>query len=75
MKISFIGDISYSIYLVHYPFQILIIGIFNYLKIDFNYSQSYVFISYVGIVIFLSYLSRKFIEVYFQSLIRRRFKT
>ena len=70
-KISIIGDISYSIYLMHFVIQIIIYGIlhFNNIKIDFN-SKIY-FLSYIIIVTAISFFSYYFFEKPMQNFFRK----
>jgi peptidoglycan/LPS O-acetylase OafA/YrhL len=70
-KISLIGDISYSLYLIHLPIQILIFGIlqFNNVKLDFN-SKVY-FLSYITIVTAISFISYFYLERSIQKFFRR----
>jgi len=70
-KISLIGDISYSLYLIHLPIQILIFGIlqFNNIKLDFN-SKIY-FLSYIITVTAISFLSYFYFEKSIQKFFRK----
>ena len=70
-KISLIGDISYSLYLIHLPIQILIFGVlqFNNIKLDFN-SKIY-FLSYIIIVTTISLLSYFYFEKPMQRFFRK----
>ena len=75
-KISFlgiIGNFSYSIYMIHYVFQIFIIkiSIFNDYEIDFN--SKYFFILYLVSLIILSILSYYLFERPAQKIIRKKF--
>ena len=60
---QFSGDLTYAIYLLHIPTQILIILVFGYfgIKEDVFYSK-YFFLGYVGFVLFISSISFKFYE-------------
>ena len=70
-RISLIGDISYSLYLIHLPIQILIFGIlqFNNVKLDFN--SKFYFLSYIIIVTAISFLSYFYFEKPMQKFFRR----
>jgi peptidoglycan/LPS O-acetylase OafA/YrhL len=70
-KISLIGDISYSLYLIHLPIQILIFGIlkFNNIKLDFN--SKFYFLYYIIIVTAISSLSYFYFERPIQKFFRR----
>ena len=60
---QFSGDLTYALYLLHIPTQILIILIFGHfgIKEDIFYNEFF-FLGYVGFVIFISSLSFKFYE-------------
>ena len=60
---QFSGDLTYALYLLHVPIQIMIILFFGYfdIKEDIFYSE-YFFLGYVSFVIFISSLSFKFYE-------------
>jgi peptidoglycan/LPS O-acetylase OafA/YrhL len=70
-KISIIGDISYSIYLIHFVIQIMIFGILqsNNIKLDFN-SKIY-FLSYIFIVTTISFSSYKYFEKPMEKFFRK----
>lgn len=68
-----IGDVSYSIYLLHYVVQAIIkIILYNFnLKIDFN--SNFIFLSYVLLVYILGILSYNFYEKPIQNYIRAKY--
>ena len=70
-RISIIGDISYSIYLIHFPIQIFIFGILGFinLKIDFNYEI--IFLTYILIISILSFMSYFCFEKPMQKFLRK----
>jgi len=73
-KISIIGDISYSIYLIHFVIQIMIFGFLqsNNIKLDFN-SKIY-FLFYIFIVTTISLFSYNYFEKPMQNFFRRNIK-
>ena len=71
-KISLIGDVSYSLYLIHFIMQIIIFGILQYnnIKLDFN-SEIY-FLSYVIILSTISFFSYRYFEKPMQKYFRKK---
>ena len=53
-KIRFVGDITYSTYLLHFPIQITIVFLINVLGIAVNFLNPSVFIAYIALVVALS---------------------
>ncbi|WP_143321017.1 acyltransferase [Clostridium sp. HBUAS56010] len=66
----FLGDISYSIYLIHYPIQLALVTIFPF----FNYSERKIFFVYIILVIIFSSISYYFFEKRLQTYIRSKAK-
>jgi peptidoglycan/LPS O-acetylase OafA/YrhL len=64
-----LGDISYSVYLMHFPVQILIWGFRHYLPIQLNSGEGLV--CYVALVILISHTVFKYFERPSQKLLRR----
>jgi peptidoglycan/LPS O-acetylase OafA/YrhL len=65
------GDLSYTIYLIHVPLQILIIFINNKIfNIEFN--SNFFFILYFLLIFIISYLVYKYYELPFKTIIRRK---
>ena len=65
------GDLSYTIYLIHVPLQILIIFINNKIfNIEFN--SNFFFIFYFLLIFIISYLVYKYYELPFKIIIRRK---
>ena len=70
-KISFIGNLSYSSYLLHFPLQIVfVLWLGNNAQL---FSRPSVFLSYFFILIVLSLASFKYFERPVQNAIRRKF--
>jgi len=74
-NLSILGDISYSIYLLHFPVILITLLIFNFfnLKVDFNLPVF--FASYLIITIFISIFIYKFFETPLKNKIRIKFLT
>ncbi len=68
-----LGDVSYSIYLIHYVVQAIFkIFLYNFsIKIDFN--SNYIFLSYILIVYIFGIISYKFYERPLQNYIRAKY--
>ena len=70
-KKKIFGDLSYTIYLIHIPLQILIIYINNRLfNIEFN--NNYFFILFFLLIFLISYLIYKYYESPFKIFIRNK---
>ena len=67
-----IGDLSYTIYLIHFPLQI-ILTILNNEFFTFNFYSEYFFLFYMFIIFITSYLVHKFYEYPIKELIRYNF--
>ncbi|KII33654.1 acyltransferase [Pseudomonas fluorescens] len=73
--LSFIGDISYSSYLIHFPLQIVFAGITDRLGFARSiYYSPIMFISFVGVLLILSFGSHKLFEAPIQRAIRKAYK-
>lgn len=71
-EISKIGDLSYGIYLTHFPLQLILIGSSQY----FNYQLpigNLFFIGFFIVLVLVSHLLYRILEIPAQQYIRRRF--
>jgi peptidoglycan/LPS O-acetylase OafA/YrhL len=69
------GDLTYALYLLHTPIQIMIILTFGYfdIKADIFFSE-YFFLGYISFVIFISFISFKYFEKPLNYKLRRILK-
>ena len=69
------GNLTYALYLLHVPFQIIILIIFNHYNLDnMIFLEHYFFVSFFLILILLSSITYKFYEKPANDEIRRKFK-
>ena len=68
------GDISYTIYLVHFPIQI-IFHIINKNYFEINYNNNLTFICFIGTVFIVSLITYKFFELPAKKFIRNNSKS
>ncbi|GAA3403020.1 acyltransferase [Paenibacillus hodogayensis] len=73
--ITYLGDISYSIYLWHFPVQLLIKTTDDILKLSLDYSSRVVYLSIVIITLVVSSLSHEFFEKPVLKFLRKTKKT
>ncbi len=69
---KFIGDVTYSIYLIHFPLQAIFILLINYfgLSTDIYYSNTF-FIAFFSLLFLAAHLSFKYFEIPTQLAIRQ----
>ena len=70
-QLQILGDISYTVYLIHFPIQI----IFHLINIEIfkiNYDNNFVFILFISVIIFFSILTYKFYELPIKKKIRSK---
>lgn len=72
-KFKFFGDISYSIYLIHFPIMILTSIFINKAGIDKSiYLQNYFFMAFFVVLTILGFISHYFFEVPAMQYIRKK---
>lgn len=72
-KLNILGNLSYSIYLIHFPLQLLFYNIVCFLNISNQLFYNFLFmISFFAILIVLSHLSFKYFEMPLQKIIRSK---
>ena len=69
---NFLGNISYSTYLLHFPVQIIILSFLKHLKIQIDFGSQQFFLSYIFFIILLSSLSYIFYENKIKIYIRKK---
>lgn len=70
---SIIGDISYSVYMIHFVVQSIISFYLAKNQIKINFDSNYVFLSYILLIFLLSLITFKTYEKPLQTLIRNKF--
>ena len=72
-RISVLGDISYSIYLIHYPFILTILFLLNVLELKMDFNMPIIFLIYITITVLISFYSYKFIEIPLKRILRNKY--
>jgi len=72
-KVSILGDISYSIYLIHFPIILIILFLLNILDLRINFDKSAVFLTYLNITFLISFCSYKFLEIPLKGILRNKY--
>jgi len=72
-EISILGDISYSIYLIHYPFILTVLFLLNVLDLKIDFNVPIIFLLYIAITFFISFYSYKFIEIPLKRILRNKY--
>ena len=73
-KTQIFGDISYTVYLMHFPIQI-VFHIINKNYFEINYNGNLTFISFIGTVFIVSLITYKFFELPAKKFIRSNSKS
>jgi peptidoglycan/LPS O-acetylase OafA/YrhL len=73
---SLLGDISYSIYLLHFPIQLIIFSANEIFKLHFDYYSKTFFLFNSTVIILISYLSYTYFErpilLYLRTWLKKR---
>jgi peptidoglycan/LPS O-acetylase OafA/YrhL len=70
----YLGNLSYSIYLLHYPIQLIIKTVDEYIGLKINYSSKIFFMVFIIIVIAISHCAYYYFEKSMQNYIRKKYK-
>ncbi|MBI5471383.1 MAG: acyltransferase [Ignavibacteriae bacterium] len=70
--LTYLGDISYSVYLLHFPVQLLIYSIAVAGGLHFPYTSPLFFLFYGGAVVAVSVVSYEYFEKPVQMILRKR---
>ena len=70
--ISGLGNLTYSMYLCHFPIQLLMVLFFLKQKIDIPYKNSWIFLFFISITIFISFFVYKILEKPSKEFLRKK---
>ena len=70
--ISGLGNLTYSMYLCHFPIQLLMVLFFLKQKIDIPYKNSWLFLFFISITIFISFFVYKILEKPSKEFLRKK---
>ena len=71
-KFSFLGDISYSMYLIHFPLILFFRFISDLFEFSINLDFNYIFIFYIFSTMFFSLAIYRYLEIPLRIIIRQR---
>ena len=71
-KISLIGNLSYSIYMIHFFIQMLLVLFLSFYKIQISFNSHWVFFLYLSFCIIISFFSFNYFEKPLQKIIRKK---
>ena len=72
-KFSLIGDISYSIYLIHFPLILMTLMILNILNLKINFNSVSIFLVYLVFTFLISFISYNFLEIPLKKILRKKY--
>ena len=72
-KFAIFVDISYSIYLIHFPLILMHLLLFNFFDYKINFNLPVYFLNYLFLTILISFFVYKFIEIPLRKKIRKKF--
>ena len=62
-KIRLLGDLSYSIYIIHFPIQLIIVTLCVVFNFDVDFSQPVSLLTFLTLTLIFSYLSYNYLEL------------
>ena len=71
--ISGLGNLTYSMYLCHFPIQLLMVLFFLKQKIDISYKNTWLFLFFIIITILISFFIYRILEKPSKEFLRRKF--
>ena len=72
-KFSFIGNLSYSIYLIHFPLILVTLIILNILDLKINFNSMTIFCTYLVLTLLVSFISYNFLEIPLKKILRKKY--
>ena len=72
-KLSLIGDISYSIYLIHFPLILISLMVLNFLNLKINFDSMTIFCAYLILTLLISFFSYNFLEIPLKKILRKKY--
>ncbi len=72
--LKLLGKISFSLFMIHYPIQLLLVTVEDYFGLGWDYSRLGFWVGYVLICLGCAYFCHRYIEVFFSSKIREFYK-
>ena len=70
-KVSIFGDLSYSIYIIHFPLQLIIVTMCLLIGFDINFSKVSSLFGYMLLTLLISFFSYKYLEVPMRNYFRK----
>ena len=72
-KFSLFGDISYSIYLIHFPIILIILLISNLANLILDFNSPLIFLTYLTTTFLISFFSYTYVEIPLKKKMRKKF--
>lgn len=70
-KASLFGDLSYSVYIIHFPIQLIMVTLCLLFSYNLNFAEPLVLLFFIVLTFAISYLSYKYLEVPMRNFIRK----
>lgn len=62
-RFAWLGDVTYSIYLIHFPLQLAIVTAAEFADLRIDFRSAWTLASYLACLLFLSLVSHRFVEL------------